>query len=358
MIALSMIEKVGPILARYLISYCGGVEQVFESTKSQLSKVPQVGDATIKRLLDGSAFEKADEQLEFLDKKGIRAYSYLDEDYPQRLKHFETSPVVLYFNGGGELNHPRTIGIVGTRKPTDRGSVICEKLVKGLKSYNVQIISGLAHGVDSLAHKSAIDQDIPTIGVLGHGHDIIYPAVNRNLSEKMLPSGGTLSEFPIKSRIDREHFPMRNRIIAGMSDALIVVESASSGGSMITAEFANQFNKDVFAVPGRISDEYSQGCNKLIKINKAHLLESAEDIAYIMRWEEADAKKVVQASMFGELDTAEQQIVDILKGKPEINIDELNYQLNMQSSELAAHMIGLEFKGVIKPRPGKKFILV
>jgi len=358
MIALSMVDKVGPVLAKYLVSYCGGVEEVFESSEKELSKIPNIGPATIKKLKDKSIFDKADKQLEFIANKGITGHTFLDDTYPRRLKNFETSPIVIYFNGKGELNHRRTVGIIGTRKPTERGDIICRKIVKGLVPYDVQIISGLAYGIDSLAHKYAVEEGIPTIGVLGHGHDIIYPATNRGLAQKMLPTGGTLTEFCIKSRIDKEHFPMRNRIIAAMSDAVIVIESARKGGSIITAEFANQFNKDVFAVPGRTSDEYSEGCNKLIKQHKAHLLESAADIAYIMRWEEIDQQKNVQTALFVELDDQEQKVVDLLKAHPEINIDELNYKLQLTSSSLAAVMINLEFKGVIKCLPGKKYIVI
>ncbi len=358
MIALSKVDKVGPILAKYLISYCGGVEEVFSADKKLLNKIPNIGPATISKLKDTEVFRKADEQIAFNDKHGIRSYTYLDEDYPSRLKHFETSPIVIHFNGGGELNHRRTVGIIGTRKPTDRGHLICEKIVNGLKSYDVQIISGLAYGIDSLAHKYAVEQGIPTIGVLGHGHDIIYPATNRALAQKMLPKGGTLTEFSIKSRVDREHFPMRNRIIAAMSDAVIVIESAQKGGSIITANFANQYNKDVFAVPGRVNDEFSVGCNKLIKEHKANLLESAADIAYIMRWEELDKQKSVQSAMFVELDDTEKKIITIIKDSPDINIDELNFKLKLSTSQLAAKIINLEFKGILKCLPGKKFIVI
>lgn len=358
MVALSVVPKVGAIMAKYLIAYCGGVEEVFDSSAKQLAKIPQIGPAIIKNLKDESIWDRAEEQLDFIDTKGIRAYCYLDDDYPRRLKHFDTSPIVLYFNGGGELNHHRTVGIIGTRKPTDRGRLMCEKLVAGLARYDVQIISGLAHGIDSLAHKYAVDEAIPTIGVLGHGHDIIYPATNRSLAQKMLPTGGTLSQFCIKSRIDKEHFPMRNRIIAAMSDAVIVVESARKGGSMITAEFANQYNKDVFAMPGRTTDPWSEGCNKLIKQHKANLLESASDVGYIMRWEEADTQKTVQATLFVELDDLEQKVIDILREKPQTTIDELNYHLQLSTSALASCMINLEFKGAIKSLPGKKYMVV
>lgn len=357
-IALSMVKKIGPVLARYLIAYCGGVEAVFEASKKSLTKVPNIGPATIKRLKDEEAFRKADQQIDFIVKHDIRAYSYLDEGYPSRFKPFETSPIVIYFNGQGELNHHRTVGIVGTRTPSERGSINCQKIVQGLAKYGVQIISGLAYGIDSIAHKYALEENIPTIGMLGHGHDIIYPASNRAIAKKMLADGGTLTEFPIESRVDREHFPMRNRLIASMSDAVIVVESAKKGGSMITADFANQYNKDVFAIPGRLDDQYAQGCNALIKQNKAHLLETAEDIAYIMRWEEADKVKPVQTNLFVELSEIEQKIVNTIKDNPDINIDMLNHIVQLQTSELASHLIHLEFQGIIKALPGKKYILI
>lgn len=363
MMALSMIDNIGPVAARTMISYCGSAEAVMKATKRELMTIPIIDDFRANAVVNSNVYEKVEKQLKYNDSKGIASYTYLDKSYPQRLRHFDQSPIVLYFKGDGELNHGRTVGIVGTRSMTERGAEICKDIVSELKRYGVQIISGLAHGVDAMAHKTALNQDVSTIGVMGHGHDTMYPAAHRAMAQKMEQDGGTLTEFAIKMSDAekyplKERFPMRNRIIAMLSDVVIVVESAKKGGSMITAEFANDYNKDVFAVPGRLSDKYAQGCNNLIKINKAHLLESAADVAYIMRWDDMDADKLVQRSLFVELDEDEQSVVDLFQDRDAITIDEMIHQLNVPNSEISTLLINLEFKGVLKALPGKKYILL
>lgn len=352
-VALSMIKDVGPVLGKYLIAYCGSAKAVFQASLKELVRIPNINESRARKIKEGGAYEKAEQQMEFCKENNILITHFLDDSYPRRLKNFEQAPIILYYKGSGDLNYPRTIGIVGTRKPTEQGKIICQQIVEGLKEYDVQIISGLAHGIDSVAHKSALEHNLETIALQGHGHDIIYPAMNRSLAQKMCTHGGLLSEFPIQSRIDREHFPMRNRLIAMQSDAVIVVESAKKGGSMITATFANEFNKDVFAVPGRVNDEASKGCNLLIKSNRAHLLESASDIAYIMGWTKEDTVGR-QASLFLELSDTEQSTLDLIKSHPNINIDDLQFKLQLSHSNLAAILVGLEFQGVIRSLPGKK----
>ena len=223
--------------------------------------------------------------------------------------------------------------------------------------YNPLIISGLAYGIDSIAHKKSLTLSLPTVGVLGHGLDIMYPAPNRSLAEKMLHSGGLLTEFPSQTKPDKENFPMRNRIIAALSDVIVVIESRKKGGSIITAELANDYNKDVFAVPGRLNDDLSEGCNNLIKQNKAHLIESADDIGYIMRWEEMDTRKFIQTSLFVELDETEKEVVNLLKQEQELTIDQITYRLRKQPSEVSSLMVNMEFKSVVRCLPGKKYIL-
>ena len=226
-----------------------------------------------------------------------------------------------------------------------------------MKSYDVQIISGLAFGIDTCAHSQAVKEGIETIGVMGHGLDRLYPSANKKLAARMIAHGGLVTEFPTETKPDRENFPMRNRIIASMSDVVVVVESKKKGGSIITAEFANSYNKDVFAIPGRVTDENSEGCNRLIKQHKAHLLESADDIGYIMRWDEFDKKKTIQKSLFIEYDDEEKRIVDVIKEANEITIDGLNARVGMTPSSLASMLLNLEFKGAIRSLPGKKYIL-
>jgi len=354
-IALSKINLVGPKTAKLLISYAGGVKEVFDLSKKELLKIPGIGHKLVDNVLSEDHFAAADKELKFLEKNEIKALSYLDPDYPQRCLHYEDAPLLIFYKGNIDLNHGRTVSIVGTRKPTEYGKSNCEKLVDGLKAYSPLIISGLAYGIDSAAHRSAVKCNIPNIGVLGHGMDRIYPAANRKLSKKMLENGGLLTEFTSGVGPEREHFPMRNRIIAAMSDVVIVVESARKGGSIITALFANNYNKDVFAFPGRTDDEYSEGCNNLIKQNKAHLLQSVADIAYIMRWEEETEHKAVQKSLLIDLESDEQMVYDLLKEENTLHIDTLSHKLKLPLSKLSNLLLTLEFKGIIKSLPGKQY---
>lgn len=356
-IALTMVPDVGPVNSKLLISYCGSAEAVFKSSKAALLKIPGIGPRTVERVKKSDTLGPATEQMEFLEKSNSKAFVFHSDEYPKRLKHFDTSPLVLYGKGNMNLNHPRTVAIIGTRKPTELGKINCEKLIEGLQDYGVQIISGLAFGIDTCGHKKSVDLGTETIGVMAHGLDMLYPAQNRKLVSQMIEKGGILTEYPIGTNPDRENFPMRNRIIASMSDVVVVIESKRRGGSIITAEFANTYNKDVFAIPGRITDEVSEGCNKLIKQHKAHLLESAKDISYIMRWDELDQQRTVQKSLFIDYTAEEQKIVDILKEQESATIDEMTYKLGLASSELSSMLLVLEFKGAVRPLPGKKYIL-
>lgn len=357
-IALSKINLVGPKTAKLLVSYAGGVEEVLKLTKKELLKIPGIGEKIVNNILSENHFKEAAKEMKFLEKHDIKALHYLNSDYPQRCLHFDDAPLILFYRGSVDLNHHRTVSIVGTRKPTEYGKSSCEKLVEGLQAFSPLIISGLAYGVDATAHRKATEIGIPNIGVLGHGMDRIYPAANRKLAQRMVDNGGLLTEFTSGVGPERENFPMRNRIIAAMSDAVIVVESARKGGSIITALFANSYNKDVFAIPGRTDNEFSQGCNSLIKQNKAHLLESAADIGYIMRWEEEiDHSMPIQASLILDLDEDEQRIYDLLKTSKKQHIDILSQELKLPLSRLSSIMLNMEFKGLIKSHPGKQYSL-
>jgi len=356
-IALSKINLVGPKTAKLLISYAGGVNEVFQLSKKDLLKIPGIGARIVDNIVSEDHFKEAEKEMKFMEKNQIKALSYLDPDYPQRCLHYEDAPLILYYKGNVDLNFSRTVSIVGTRKPTQYGKSNCEKIVDGLKSYSPLIISGLAYGIDSTAHRKSVECNIPNIGVLGHGMDRIYPAANRKLSNKMLENGGLLTEFMSGVGPEREHFPMRNRIIAAMSDVVIVVESAKKGGSIITALFANNYNKDVFAIPGRTDDEYSEGCNDLIKQNKAHLLQSVADIAYIMRWEEEVDRSPIQATLLLDLEAEEQMIYDLLKEEKSLHIDMISQKLKVPQSKLSNHLLTMEFKGIIKSLPGKRYEL-
>ncbi len=357
-IALSKIDQLGNTNIKYLTSYCGSAKAIFEESIAGLMKIPGIGETIARNIINADPKSLAEKDVQFIKDNDIKAFHYLDDEYPIRLKRYDDCPVLLFFNGEADLNHHRIVSIVGTRKATEYGKNMVNKIVQGLKEYDVLILSGLAFGIDTASHKASLKYDVPTIGVVGHGLDIMYPAQNRNLAKKMLGNGGVLTEFNVGTQPAREHFPMRNRIIAGMSDALIVVESASRGGSIITAEYANNYNKDVFAVPGRTGDKYSEGCNKLIKSHKAALLESAVDIGYIMRWDVIDNPIPQQGTLFVELDDLEQQLIELLRENNELDVDSINHILQLQPSILATKLLSLEFKGMIKCLPGKKYMLI
>ncbi len=355
LIALTKTPKVGPVVGKNLISYCGGIEDVFRESKKNLLKIPGIGTLFTENFNPSAALKDAEKEMEFIQKNGIQMMAYLDQKYPKRLLNVESSPLLLYFKGNAELNNHRIVSIVGTRKPSDYGKLMCEKIVEGLQPYHILLVSGLAYGIDAVAHRKSLDTGIPTLGVLGHGLDRYYPSDHSSLANKMIQHGGVITEFTSGTLPDKENFPMRNRIIAAISDAVVVIESKRKGGSIITAEFGNDYNRDVFALPGSVTEERSEGCNKLIKQNKAHLIESAADIAYIMRWEELDAQKVIQQQLFVELTEDESRMIGMIRDAKEIAIDALTYRMAMTPSEVSGMLLTLEFKGLLRSLPGKKY---
>jgi len=357
-IALTKIPKVGPVTAKTLVSYCGGVQAVFEARKKELLKIPGIGPSIAASILQKDCLKVAETELQFLEKQQVKPLFFLDEAYPKRLKPLDNAPIVLYYKGTTNLNHARIVSVIGTRKPSALGIATCEQLVEDLAAYDVIVVSGLAYGIDVTSHKKCIELGIETIGVLGHGLKRIYPAQHRQIAHQMLEKGGLLTEFTSSTQPERENFPMRNRIVAGMCDALVVVETAEKGGSMITAHFANDYNKDVFAFPGRVNDKHLQGCNRLIKTHKAALIESAKDIGYILRWEEVDFPKLVQRQLFESFSDQEQIIIDVLKNKEAISVDQLSYESKITSSLLAPVLLNLEFRGILKTIPGKRYLLL
>jgi DNA processing protein len=354
-IALTLIPGIGDIVGKKLVAYCGGVEAVFKENRNALLKIPSIGNATVNSILSQKVLHRAEEEIKFIEKNRIQPLFYTDKKYPARLLNCEDSPLLLYYKGNTDLNASRVIGFVGTRKATSEGRTNCEQFIEGLKTKEVLVISGLAYGIDSYAHKAALQNGLPTIGVLGHGLDRIYPAQNKNLASSMLDNGGLLTEF--KSRVvpDRENFPKRNRIVAGMCDAIVVVESAKKGGALITAGLANSYNRDVFAIPGRINDEYSMGCNMLIKSNRAALAESAKDIAYIMGWDDIKVNVKPQRDLFLQLTDQQKIIYEIIIDAKEISIDKLVIESNLPSSKVSSALLILEFEGLIQSLPGKLY---
>jgi DNA processing protein len=359
-VGLTFIKNIGPTLAKSLVCYFGDAESVFKASHGKLLKVPGIGEKIISQLNFQEALTKAEEELKFIEKHSIDVVFYTDNNYPKRLKNCNDSPVLLYTKGNADLNSQHIISIVGTRNATEYGKQLCKQLVEELQQYNVLIVSGLALGIDVTAHKECVKLNVPTLGVLGHGLDRVYPSQNRSIAEKMLENGGLLTEYPSGTTPDRENFPQRNRIVAGISDATIVVEASLKGGALITAEIANSYNRDVFAFPGRIGDEFSEGCNFLIRNNKAALLTGVADLAYILGWEKPDNTKPVMEQFVLPIDLSanERLIFDILQQhKLPVAIDDLTIKTNMPTSQLAMNLLNMEMQGYIRLLPGKTYCI-
>jgi len=357
-IALTLVKGVGDYNLRTLVSHCGNAQNVFNAKVETLKKIPGIGPKTAEAIQSKEVFKRAEKEIIFIEKYKIQPLFYTDTDFPKRLHNCEDAPSILYFKGNTNLNNQKTVAIVGTRNATAYGRAFCEKLISGLKKYNVLVVSGLAYGIDIAAHKAALNFKVDTIGVLGHGLDRIYPAVHRNIAEKMLECGGLITEFPSETNPDRQNFPKRNRIIAGMADATIVVEAAITGGALITAQIANSYNRDVFALPGRVEDEFSNGCNYLIKTNRAQLITKVEDIEYILGWVQAQLQpKPQQLTIYPNLNNDEQKIVKLIAEKNSINFDDLQLHLNIPQSKLAMAILNLEMQSIIIALPGKVYKL-
>lgn len=357
-IAITLIPQVGPVYGKNLVSYCGHPEAVFKSKKSNLIKIPGIGASIAEYISQKDILIQAEKELNFIENNNISALFYTDQDYPFRLKNHADAPLLLYFKGNADLNASRTVAIVGTRKPTSYGIKLCEDLVKGLAAYQPVIFSGLAYGIDIVAHRACVRHSIPTVGIVGHGLSVIYPSSHKKVALEMVKSGGLLSEFPSDTLPDGRHFPMRNRVIAAIADALIVVETAEKGGSIITANIANSYHKDVFAIPGRVTDNYSSGCHQLIKGHKASLVENADDVAFMMGWDgEADSSKM-QMELFSDFSNEEKNILALLNDRQVWNIDQLAFTTKLSGSQVSANLLNLEFKGMIRTLPGKRYTLV
>ena len=354
-IGLTLIRGIGDVNGKKLVAYCGSPEAIFKESTSALLKIPGIGKSTVNSIKSQKVLDRAESEIEFINKFKIKPLFYTDPDYPARLLNCEDNPLMLYYKGNANLNSQRVIAIVGTRRATNYGKSRCEEIIDDLKNRNVLVVSGLAYGIDSCAHRSSLELGMNTIGILGHGLDRIYPAHNRKLAEKMIDQGGLLTEFASNTKPDRENFPKRNRIVAGMADAVLVVESDRKGGALITAEIGNSYNRDVFAVPGRIGDDYSRGCHFLIKTNRAALVESGNDIAYMMGWEDVIVKKKSQKELFVNLSDEEKLIMKTILENEELAIDQITIKTKLSTSKVAASLLNLEFEGLVKSLPGKLY---
>jgi DNA processing protein len=347
------------VQAKILLRHFDAAE-IFNAKRSALEKIEGIGGIRANNIKSFTDFSKAEEEIRFIEKYKIKPLFITDKEYPQRLLNCYDSPTLLYYRGTADLNASKIIAVIGTRNNSDYGKQATEKLIKELATQNILVVSGLAFGIDAIAHKSAIKNQLPTIGILAHGLDQIYPSEHSNLAKDMIKhDGGLLTEFRSKTKPDKHNFPIRNRIVAGMSDATIVIETGIKGGSMITAELANGYNKDVFAFPGRANDAKSAGCNYLIKNNKALLLTEAKELIEAMSWEETKNKKEkkYQREIFIELSKDEKLIVDILKEKESVPIDEINLKSGLNSSSVAAAILNLELQNVVLSLPGKLYQL-
>ena len=355
-----MLKGIGPVNARNLVAYCGGVEPIFADRKLRrsLEKVPGIGPKLIASITDKGVLQAAEKELALVRRNGLTMRFYLDADFPARLKQAEDAPVLLYVKGPADLGAERMVSIVGTRMPTEQGRKLCADLVEGLADCGATIVSGLAYGIDITAHRAALRHGLPTVGCVAHGLDRIYPGEHAATAREMEQHGALVSELPMGSPFAPGNFPARNRVIAGLSDCTIVVESGPKGGSLITADIANSYDRDVLAFPGRPSDPRSEGCNRLIQRNQAALVTSARDVLTLMDWlPKSNKKNAVQSALFAELQPEEQTLVDIIKAKGKVDIDELCLQSRIPQGKAAGLLLNLEFNGVVRALPGKVYAL-
>lgn len=358
-LSLPKVPYIGYVHAKILVFQFGSAEAVFKAKKSELGRIEGIGEIRANSIKGFKDFSRAEQEIAFIEKYKIKSLFLTDDDYPKRLLNCYDPPTVLFYKGNADLNSPRIVAVVGTRNNTEYGKHVTEKLIRELSTLNVLIVSGLAFGIDVLAHKAALKNKLLTVGALGHGLDTIYPPEHTNLAKDMIKNGGLLTEFPSNTKPDKHNFPSRNRLVAGMSDATIVVESGVKGGSLITADIANSYNRDVFAFPGKTTDNKSSGCNSLIRQNKAMLLTDAQEFIETMGWIETKKKSLQpQKELFVELTTEEKTIVDLLAKKETVAIDDLNIQSSLSSSAVASAILNLELKNVIESLPGKRYKLI
>jgi DNA processing protein len=355
LLALQKVEGVGDIVAKKLLTHCGDAATIFNTKSSQLASIDGIGSILLSKLKNKSIFSKADSELKYILNNKINVSYFQDNHYPERLKHCIDGPILLFSSGTIDLNNRKIISIVGTRKITSYGAEFCKSLISELAPLNPIIISGFAYGVDIVAHQTAIENDLQTIGIVAHGLDQIYPSSHKKYVSKMEQNGGFMTEFWSGTNPEKENFVKRNRIVAGISEATIVIESAIKGGSLITANLANDYNRDVFAVPGRTSDKFSLGCNNLIKTQKANLLTSAADLVYILNWDIENTTRSVQKKLFVTLENDEQKIYDYLLKSGKEMMDIIALECDFPIYKLSGILLNMELKGVVRPLPGKLF---
>ena len=358
-IALTLIPQIGPVCARLLTDNFGEARAVFHSSPARLRQIEGLGDVRIQAIRCFNDMHKAEAESIFIENNKITPLFIRHPDYPKRLLNCADAPTLLYMKGNAVLNNSKVVAVIGTRVNTEYGKQLTEQLVHDLAAEKLLVVSGLAFGIDALAHRAALRNALPTVGVLAHGLDLLYPPQHRTLAGEMIQhEGALLTEFISSTQPDRHHFPARNRIVAGMCDAVVVIETGERGGSLITAELANGYNRDVFAFPGRINDNRSAGCNELIRQNKAVLIRHASDLLQFMNWTpQPPAKRLLQKQLFIEMNDDERKLVSLLQERDTVGIDELNWQSGISASSVAAAILSLELKNVIVSLPGKLYRL-
>lgn len=357
-IALTFLSGIGSRRARIIISHFNDLEAFFGEKRLNLAKIPGIPANFVSLKQRLAALQEADAVIAYLDRIGASTVFFTDTEYPRRLKQCEDAPLLLYAKGNIDWNPKKVVSVVGTRHATDYGKQLTQELVAGLAVCGATIVSGMAFGIDICAHQAALENGLPTIGVLGHGLHTLYPYQHSKTARQMLDTGGLISEFAPGMKPEPAYFPMRNRIVAGMADATIVIESGGKGGSLITAGLANDYNRDVFAFPGDVSRPHSAGCLKLIQDDKAHLITGPQDVLKFMGWDTEKQPVPVQRNLFADLSGIEERIVQTLKTKKELAVDTIGYLASLTAAEVSTHLLSLEFKGLVRPLPGRRYSLI
>ena len=353
LLALKKAPLIGDIMAKKLIRTFGSAKGVFEQSYREIAAIEGIGEKKAQFIKTADLFVKAEKEWAFIEKNNLKYRVYYNDDYPERLKYCVDSPIIFFENGTINWNNPYTLSIVGTRQITSHGSAFLEKFMEEIAPLNPTIISGYAYGVDILAHKLSIQYGLQTVAVMAHGLDQTYPRNHAAHNEDVKKNGGFISDFWSTDTFDRKNFLGRNRIIAGLSEATVVIESAEKGGSLVTAELANDYNREVFAVPGRVTDKYATGCNSLIKQAKAHMLTKTADVPYILGWRERQV--TVQKQLFVELTIDERAVYSYLKTAQKELLDIIALNVKMPVHKVASILMSMELKGVVRPLPGKLF---
>lgn len=356
---LSMVPNIGDVHIGILLQYFKDPKAIFEAKRKDLESLNGIGSVRANAIKSFKQYDRVQKEVEFVQKNKIQVLIKGFNGYPSKMESFSDAPHILYYKGNADLSSSKILSIIGTRSPTNYGKDRVVELIDVLKDIPVLIVSGLAYGIDTLVHKESLRVGLQTVGVLGHGLDQIYPQSNRGLASEMIQQGGLITEFMKGTKPDKQNFPLRNRIVSGIADAVVVMESGEKGGSLITANMANAYNKDVFAYPGRSIDSQSLGCNELIKSQRALLINSGNDLLTFMNWQQNNRPKAVfQSMLFEELNFEERKIVELLGKHDTLSIDEIAGLSMLKPSIVSFQLLSLEMKGILNPLPGKLYTIL